>query len=368
MGKSGIFVAETQAEKEAVYRFRYTIYVTEMGRYATVADHERKMLFDAEDATSRITYALQDDEMVATSRLSWGGDAPFSRHQIELYMLGPFLAEVPLEALAIAERAMVKPELRGGKLFQKLNLAMANFVNDNRIQLVFGACEPHLLNSYVARGMRTYSSQNINSPEAGYLIPVVHVVEDVKYLRSIRSPTAVFARNFGKDARIPACVERLIEHGGNVMSQRLVASRAYYGEIQDALDALSDHRFSTLGDLDEDETVRMLGKSNIIQCRAGDRVLKKGGVARNLFVVLDGNLEARDGDRLLRVMSAGDTFGEIAFLLEQPRSADVYAATDARILSLSESTLRELIAKEPTVAGKLLLNISKILAMRLASG
>jgi CRP-like cAMP-binding protein len=112
----------------------------------------------------------------------------------------------------------------------------------------------------------------------------------------------------------------------------------------------------------------VLGKSNIIQCAAGDRVLKKGGVARNLFVVLDGNLEARDGDRLLRVMSAGDVFGEIAFLLEQPRTADVYAATDARILSLSESTLRELIAKKPTIAAKLLLNVSKILAMRLTTG
>jgi len=44
------------------------------------------------------------------------------------------------------------------------------------------------------------------------------------------------------------------------------------------------------------------------------------------------------------------------------------AATDARILSLSESTLRELIAKKPTIAGRLLLNVSKILAMRLTTG
>jgi hypothetical protein len=368
MGKSGIFFAETQAEKEAVYRFRYTIYVTEMGRYKSSADHERKMLFDADDATARIVYALQDDEVAATSRLNWGGDAPFSRRQTDIYMLEPFLAELPAEALAIGERAMIKPELRGSKLFQKLNEAVAEFVNDHRVQLVFGACEPHLLNSYVARGMRTYSSKNINSPESGYLIPVVYVVEDVKYLRRIRSPAALFARNFGKDARIPECVERLIEQGGNVMSQRLVESRAYYGEIQEALDVLAENRISALDDLDKGELDRVLGKSNIIQCQAGDRVLKKGGVARNLFVVLDGNLEARDGDRLLRVMTAGDVFGEISFLLESPRTADVYAATDARILSLSESNLRELIASKPTIAGKLLLNISKILARRLASG
>ena len=46
MRPSGIHLAETQEEKEAVYRFRYEIYVTEMGRYGQAADHERKMLYE----------------------------------------------------------------------------------------------------------------------------------------------------------------------------------------------------------------------------------------------------------------------------------------------------------------------------------
>ena len=55
----------------------------------------------------------------------------------------------------------------------------------------------------------------------------------------------------------------------------------------------------------------------------GDRVLKKGGVARNLFVVLDGTLEVRDDDGVHAVFGAGDVFGEMAFLLERPRTRDV---------------------------------------------
>jgi CRP-like cAMP-binding protein len=97
---------------------------------------------------------------------------------------------------------------------------------------------------------------------------------------------------------------------------------------------------------------------------AGDRVLKKGGVARNMFVVLEGNLEVRDEDTLIRVLSPGDIFGEMAFLLEQPRAADVDAATACRILSLSVGTLRKAIASDPEVAAKLLLNVSKILCKR----
>jgi CRP-like cAMP-binding protein len=117
--------------------------------------------------------------------------------------------------------------------------------------------------------------------------------------------------------------------------------------------------------LSEQEADRCLPRSNIIECQAGDRVLKKGGVARNMFVVLGGTLEVRDGETLIRVMGPGDVFGEMAFLLGRPRAADVYAVTDGvRVLSLSESTIREMIASDPSVAARLLLNVAKILCLR----
>jgi CRP-like cAMP-binding protein len=56
----------------------------------------------------------------------------------------------------------------------------------------------------------------------------------------------------------------------------------------------------------------------------------------------------------------------MAFLLQQPRSMDVYAATDGvRVLSLSEGMLRQMIDSDAQAAAKLLLNISKMLCLRL---
>ncbi|HVN84355.1 MAG TPA: cyclic nucleotide-binding domain-containing protein [Candidatus Binatia bacterium] len=359
-------MAETEEEKRAVYRFRYRIYVEEMGKYHSVADHQQRLFYEPVDAQSRIFYATENGEVVATARSTWGGDAPLPQRMIEQYQLAPFLSEVPQSAISVGERGMVVPRLRGTDLFLRLIGESLRFANEHRIQLCFGDCEPHLLNLYLGLGQRTYSKQNVNSPEAGYLIPIVFVPEDVAYLRRINSPLLEYLRDFGIDARVPACVERLTAAGTAVMSRRLLGSAAYWAHVHGALTEIDGARPAALDGLSEEQAARCLDKSNIIECRAGDRLLKKGGVARNLFVVLDGTVEVRDGDTPVAVFGRGDVFGEMAFLLEQPRSQDVYAATDnVRILSLSEATLRQMISNDPGVAAHLLFNISKMLCLRL---
>lgn len=361
-----IALAETEEEKRAVYRFRYDIYVEEMGKYRSVADHAQRMFYEPCDAHSRIFYATENGEVVATARATWGGDAPLPQRMIEQYQLEPFLAELPQSAISVGERGMVTPRLRGTDLFLQLIGTSLRFANEHRIQLCFGDCEPHLLNLYLGLGQRTYSKKNVNSAEAGYLIPILFVPEDVAYLRRINSPLLKYVRDFGGDARVPPCVERIIAAGSAVMSRRLVAPADYWSEVHAALTEIEGTRPAALDGFTEEEAARCLDKSNIIECRAGDRLLKKGGVARNLFVVLEGTVEVREGDTPLAVFGPGDVFGEMAFLLERPRSRDVYAVTDGvRLLSLSEATLRQLIKSDPTIAASLLLNISKMLCLRL---
>jgi hypothetical protein len=304
--------------------------------------------------------------VVATARLTWGGEAPLPQRMIDQYRLQPFLAELPASAIAVGERAMVRPHLRGTDVLLKMMIAGIPWANERRIQLIFGDCEPHLLNLYLGLGQRTYAEKNINSPEAGYLIPIVTVVEDVAYLRQIGSPLAAHVRDFGDDARIPDCIKRDIADGSAVMSRLHMTPGDYWNEVNSTLSELEAHHITALDGFSEEEAARCLEKSTIIDCESGDRVLKKGGVARNLFVVLEGTLEVRDGDAVQAVISAGDVFGEMAFLLERPRTADVYAATDGtRILSLSETQLRKMISSDPVIAARLLLNISKMLCLRL---
>ena len=108
-------------------------------------------------------------------------------------------------------------------------------------------------------------------------------------------------------------------------------------------------------------------KRQVFTCARGDRVIKKDNVAQNMFVVLKGIAEVRDGEDVLAVLTAGEMLGEIAFFLGLPRTRDVYAASDdVEILSLSDSNLKKLIQAHSETAAILLKNITKLLCHRLA--
>lgn len=359
--------AKVEAEMRAIYRLRYDVYVEEMGRYRAIADHENRFLVEPDDAISRLYCAVDDTyRVVGTMRHTWGGDTAFPPRMIEQYHLAPFLAEVPREQIVVGERFMVAPHLRGADLIFRLFRTYLEFVNEQRIQLVFGDCEPHLLNLYLGMGFRTYSRRNVNSPETGYLIPLVMVAEDVAYFRRIGSPLANIVRDFGADNRIPACVERILAAGSAVRSERLSPADAYWSDVHAALNRMAEDRPLLFDGMSESQIASCLAKSNVIECRRGDHLIKQGNTAQNMYVALSGTLEVRNGAAVVGVITAGDVFGEMAFLLDSPRTMDVYAATDdVRVLSLSESIIKEIIKSDARSAATLLLNVSKMMCVKL---
>ncbi len=324
--------ATTAAEIEAVQRLRYAVYVEELGRYQDVADTASGRLAEPGDKHSWIFYARDGDEFVVATRMTWGGDR-FSERQIDQYQLRPFLEEIPPALMGVGERNSVLPAYRGTGVFDDLVQHGRPHIDAYDLRVVFGCCEPHPLSLFVGMGQRPYADHNINSPSAGYLIPLIALVPDVDALRGVGFAT--------RPGELPACIERVLARSGSVRSQALSTPDEYWMEIHRTLDELHEQQISAFDGFTDDEAQHCTARSTIIECAAGDRLLKRpvedAVTARNIFVVLDGTLEVRDDDRIVAVLSAGDAFGEMAFLLERPRSFDVDAATDdTRILSLSE--------------------------------
>lgn len=361
--------AETPEEKQAVFRQRYDVYVNEMSRYRAVADHKQKTFNEEIDAISRLSLAELDGETVGTMRWTWGGDNPFPDRLVDQYRLQPFLERYDAETMIVGERFTVTKPHRGSDVLFQMFCHYLRFANEQRIQLIFGDCEPHLLNLYLGLGFRTYAQRNISTTEAGYLIPLVIVAEDVAYMREIGSPLATVLRDFGDASQIPENIDDLMGDGGTVTSERLTQSDLYWREVQNAFSVIGRKRAQLFDGLSKERALAVLEKSNVIECRAGDHLLKKGNVAQNMYLVLEGAAEVRDGDKQLALLGPGDLVGEIAFLLQIPRSADVFALEDqTRLLSFSESNVRKAIDKDPKVAATMLLNMSKMLCEKVLKG
>jgi predicted RND superfamily exporter protein len=115
---------------------------------------------------------------------------------------------------------------------------------------------------------------------------------------------------------------------------------------------------------------RLILASNVVEFEAGDAPVHAGDVGDSLYVVLAGELEAiavRPEERKkLRDLHPGDVFGEMAFITQQPRTADIVATTPARLLKINFDELTRLRRFSPFLASQLLFNISRIVCERVA--
>lgn len=110
--------------------------------------------------------------------------------------------------------------------------------------------------------------------------------------------------------------------------------------------------------------------AEIVEVPSGRRLIKQGEAGAELFVVIDGRLEATterpEGAVSLREMRRGDLVGEAAIFTGE-RTADVWTRSDARLLRLGRRDLDRLSRRHPRIAARVLGNLNQVLARRLGS-
>jgi len=114
---------------------------------------------------------------------------------------------------------------------------------------------------------------------------------------------------------------------------------------------------------------RLILMSHMLNVKGGEQVIREGDIGDKMYLVVDGEMSVSksvNGERkAIAKLEPGDVFGEIALVSSQPRTADVFAVTDAKLLSLDWKTLERLRRLSPFITSKLFLNLSKILGNRL---
>ncbi|HZQ34845.1 MAG TPA: cyclic nucleotide-binding domain-containing protein [Dehalococcoidia bacterium] len=125
-----------------------------------------------------------------------------------------------------------------------------------------------------------------------------------------------------------------------------------------------------LSEWSEAEWARLLAYAEQRPFRAGDLLIRAGEVDRSLLIIGAGTLDVfvPDGDlgvRLVGEVQPGEVIGEVAFFDGSPRSASVRAATDGEVRVLSREAFDVFAAYEPVLARTLLLELGRVLAVRL---
>lgn len=116
--------------------------------------------------------------------------------------------------------------------------------------------------------------------------------------------------------------------------------------------------------LSERELQALLRTSREKTFEAGSKIVREGETGGlGFYLILDGQVEVRKGNRSLAKLGAGEFFGEMALLQEDaPRSADVVALEETRCVMLTRWDLRGLIGAHPDIALKMLAALARRLS------
>jgi uncharacterized protein YhbP (UPF0306 family) len=110
-----------------------------------------------------------------------------------------------------------------------------------------------------------------------------------------------------------------------------------------------ERSYSVITDLPVQRVESIIATLQSIEVAAGETIVRQGAPADKFFILVDGEAEVlRDEDdaqRQIASLQAGQLFGEVAIMRDQPRSATVRATTAAKLLALERDSFRDLVAE-----------------------
>ena len=115
-------------------------------------------------------------------------------------------------------------------------------------------------------------------------------------------------------------------------------------------------RVPAFADLPDDQIEWFIGQSEELRLNASDTYVRQGDPADSMFVILDGQLQARGefgGETIIIPMKAGTVTGALPFSRMKQFTVGVRAVTDARVLRFPAALFPELIQKMPELTQRL---------------
>lgn len=124
------------------------------------------------------------------------------------------------------------------------------------------------------------------------------------------------------------------------------------------------------GALSDEVLEHLAATLRVVRPNAGEIVFREGDDAREMYVVLSGEIEVlkrsrKKADARVAMLGPGDWFGEMSILDVQPRSATVRAIAPSRLLVLTAKDLDGIYRRDVKAYAIIVLNVARELSRRL---
>ena len=86
----------------------------------------------------------------------------------------------------------------------------------------------------------------------------------------------------------------------------------------------------------------------------GEVLMRAGSIAREMVIVLEGELAVLLGDHEIATIEAGGFAGEMGLLAHRPRNATVAAKSQTRVLHIDSRSFATVLDEAPQIAVKML--------------
>jgi GNAT superfamily N-acetyltransferase len=354
-----VAIADTDAVRDEIYRFRYEVFYEECGRDAPGTDHDARMIRDKGGENTVLLYVRKEGRIVGTVRVDLPGSGPIPDHVRDWFGIEQF-AEFPNEALGFSYQIMVAPEWRGSPVLGHLVKACYQLARENGLKFAFCGASPHLVKLYEAMGFRRYKD-NIHVEGHGYQMPFVCVVEDVEHLAAVRSPFLKIASRYENSPETREWFLANFPQSPGYACERLLHPDQIWDFVQSRL---PQREPALLKGLTDEEKRRILGSGTILRCKAQDVVMHQGQRAGDMALILSGVVEVRrrfeHGEYPVSCLGSGEVIGAMSYGDEMPRSADVVALTPLEIVVLTPSVVERAVRGNEVAKRKLMSNRNQV--------
>lgn len=274
---------------------------------------------------------------------------------------------VPVESLAVLTDLRADPEHANGAAILRLTEAVYADFRAKGGEVIFLSCPPYLVGFAEVMGWRRIGPGS--ETRSGFRLPMALIAGDWSHLELVRSPLLDNARQYSPNFDLPEWFDLEFPEYCRPAGSRAQDAVEFMDSLVASWNAVAP---LLLSDLDEDERDSLLAAAQMVECRAGDRLMRRGGNDRDLYLILEGAVEVsgdvRGARQVRATLGAGQIFGEGGFLARTRRSADLTAIAPSRLLKFSPADFELFSQEQPRVAMKMLRNLARALCLRIYAG